>query len=127
VTENEVSRHVVDAAYRIHTVLGPGLLEPVYEEVLAIELKKRRLTVVQQQVVPVIYEGTRIEVGFRADLVVEDSVIIEAKSVVEIAPIHKKQLLTYLRAAGKRLGILINFNVFLIRDGITRIANGVED
>lgn len=113
----------MDAAYRVHTALGPGLLESVYEEVLAHELRKRGLTVVQQQSIPVVYEETRLETGFRADLIVEDRVIVEVKSIAEIAPIHKKQLLTYLRLADKRLGLLIHFNVFLIKDGVTRIVN----
>jgi GxxExxY protein len=124
-TENAVATEIVDVAYRAHTGLGPGLLESVYEAVLASELRKRGLKVTQDQPVPVVYEGTRLELGFRADLIVEDSVIVEVKSVAEIAPIHKKQLLTYLRLADKRLGLLINFNVYLIRDGITRIANGL--
>jgi GxxExxY protein len=121
---NEITGQIVDAAYRVHTVLGPGLLESVYEEVLAHDLPKRGLTVVQQQSIPVVYEETRLETGFRADLIIEDRVIVEVKSITEIAPIHKKQLLTYLRLADKRVGLLINFNVFLIRDGITRIVNG---
>ncbi len=121
--ENEISGQIVDAAYRVHTVLGPGLLESVYEEVLAHELRKRGLTVVQQQSIPVVYEETRLETGFRADLIVEDRVIVEVKSIAEIAPIHKKQLLTYLPLADKRLGLLINLNEFLIKHGITRIVN----
>lgn len=122
-----MARQVVDAAYRIHTSLGPGLLESVYEVVLAYELEKRGLRAVRQQAVPVIYQDTRIEMGFRADLVVEDLVIVEIKSVEALAPVHKKQLLTHLRLSGKRLGLLINFNVALIKDGITRIANGMPD
>ena len=126
-TENEVSKQIVDAAYRIHTTLGPGLLESVYALTLAWELEQRGLRVVRQPEIPVIYQGTRIEVGFRADLLVEDKVIIEVKSVEVLAPVHKKQLLTYLRLADKRLGLLLNFNVALIKDGITRIANGLAE
>ena len=126
-TENEVAKQIVDAAYRIHTSLGPGLLESVYEVVLAYELEKRGLRTIRQQAVPIAYQGTRIEMGFRADLIVEDQVIVEIKSVESIAPVHKKQLLTHLRLADKRLGLLINFNVALIKDGITRIANGMPD
>ena len=111
VTENEVAKQVVDAAYRVHTSLGPGLLESAYEAVLAYELEKRGLRTVRQQAVPIVYQGTRIEVGYRADLIVEDSVIVEIKSVEAVAPLHKKQLLTHLRLADKRLGLLINFNV----------------
>jgi GxxExxY protein len=127
VTENEISGNIIDVAYRAHSLLGPGLLESVYEAVLAIELDKRGLAVVRQQPIPVIYEGTVIPIGFRADLVVEDRVIVEIKSSTEIAVVHKKQLLTYLRLSNKRLGLLINFNVALIRDGITRIVNGLEE
>jgi len=127
VTENEVAKQIVDAAYRVHTSLGPGLLESAYEAVLAHELEKRGLRTARQQAVPIVYQGTRIEMGFRADLIVEDSVIVEIKSVEAIAPVHKKQLLTHLRLADKRLGLLINFNVALIKDGITRIANGMPN
>jgi GxxExxY protein len=127
VTENEVATQIVDAAYRVHTSLGPGLLESVYEVVMAYELEKRGLAVVRQQAVPVVYGGTRIEMGFRADLIVEDKVIVEIKSVEAVAPVHKKQLLTHLRLADKRLGLLINFNVALIKEGIKRIVNGMPD
>lgn len=127
VTENELAKQIVDAAFRVHTTLGPGLLESVYKAVLALELEKRGLHTVRQQPVPVLYQGTRIEMGFRADLIVEDKVIVEIKSADAVAPVHKKQLLTHLRLADKRLGLLINFNVALIKDGITRIANGMPD
>ena len=126
-TENDLAKQIVDAAYRVHTNLGPGLLESAYEAVLAYELENRGLHVVRQQAVPIIYQGTRIEIGFRPDLIVSDLVIVEIKSVEAVAPVHKKQLLTHLRLAGKRLGLLINFNVALIKDGITRIANGMPD
>ncbi len=126
-TENEVAKQIVDAAYRVHTSLGPGLLESVYEVVLAYELEKRGLHTVRQQAVPIVYQGIRIEMGFRADLIIEDQVIVEIKSVDAVAPVHKKQLLTHLRLADKRLGLLINFNVALIKDGITRIVNGLPD
>jgi len=127
VTENDISRHVIDVAFRAHSVLGPGLLESVYQAVLACELKKRGLKVTQQQVIPVIYEGIQIKLGFRADLIIEDSVIVEIKSIDAISPVHKKQLLTYLRLSGKRLGLLINFNVALIKDGMMRIVNGLQE
>jgi GxxExxY protein len=100
------------------------LLESVYETVLAYELDRRGLRTVRQQPIPVVYENIRIDAGFRADLVVEDKVIVEINSVESLAPVHKKQLLTYLRLADKRLGLLINFHVVLIKDGITRIVNG---
>src|SRR5450631_2766007 len=126
-TENAIAKEIVDAAFRIHTTLGPGLLESVYDTVLAYELDRRGLRTVRQQPIPVVYENIRIDTGFRADLVVEDKVIVEIKSVDLIAPVHKKQLLTYLRLADKRLGLLINFNVEFIRNGITRVVNGLEE
>jgi GxxExxY protein len=126
-TEDAVAKEIVDVAFRMHTVLGPGLFESVYEAVLASELQKRGLRLARQQPIPVFYEGTRFEMGFRADIVVEDKVIVEIKSIAEIAAVHQKQLLTYLRLADKRLGLLINFNVARIKDGITRIANGLEE
>ena len=126
-TENDLSKQIVDAAFRIHTTLGPGLLESVYVTTLAWELEQRGLRVIRQAEIPVVYQGTRIEAGFRADLIVEDQVLVEVKSVEQLAPVHKKQLLTYLRLANKRLGLLINFNVALIKDGITRIANQLPE
>lgn len=122
-TENEIATIIVDAAYTIHTRLGPGLLESVYETTLAYELTKRGLELRKQQAMPVIYEAVRMDIGFRADLVVEGKVIVEIKSIDAIAPVHRKQLLTYLRLTDKRLGLLINFNVELIKDGITRVVN----
>lgn len=126
-TENAIAKEIVDAAFRIHTTLGPGLLESVYDAVLAFELDRRGLRTVRQRPIPVVYETVRIDTGFRADLIVEDKVIVEIKSVEVLAPVHKKQLLTYLRLADKRLGLLINFHVALIKDGITRIVNGLEE
>ena len=126
-TENAVAREIVDAAFRLHSALGPGLFESVYEAILASELEKRNLPVTRQQPVPVVYEGTIFEMGFRADLVVDEKVIVEVKSVAAITAVHKKQLLTYLRLSDKRLGLLINFNVAVIKDGITRIVNGLEE
>ncbi|MEK6755048.1 MAG: GxxExxY protein, partial [Bacteroidota bacterium] len=118
---------IVDAAYKVHVALGPGLLESVYEAVLEYELKKRGLKVVRQAPMPVVYESIRLEEGYRTDLIVEGKVIAELKSVEEIAPVHKKQLLTYLRLADKRLGLLINFGDSLIKNGITRIANRLQE
>lgn len=126
-TENEVAKEIVDAAYKIHTALGPGLLETVYEVVLVHELKKRGLQVVRQEPIPIQYGSIRFEEGFRADLIVDDKVIVELKSVESVSPVHKKQLLTYLRLANKRLGLLINFGEELIRDGITRVVNGLPE
>ena len=103
------------------------MLESAYEVLLAHELESRGLRVVRQQDVPVVYRGTQIEMGFRADLVVEDKVIVEIKSIETVLVVHKKQLLTYLRLTDKRLGLLINFNVALIKDGITRVATGMPN
>ena len=125
--ENAVAQQVVDAAFRVHTTLGPGLLESVYEAALAYELEKRGLSITRQQGIPVVYEAVRIHAGSFADLVVEDQVIVEIKAVETVAPVHKKQLLTYLKLADKRLGLLINFNVALIKHGITRIVNGLQE
>jgi GxxExxY protein len=106
VGENAVAQQIVDAAFRVHTTLGPGLLESVYEAALAYELEKRGLRITRQQGIPVVYEAVRIHAGFFADLVVEDQVIVEIKAVETVAPVHKKQLLTYLKLADKRLGLL---------------------
>jgi GxxExxY protein len=126
-TENAIAKEIVDAAFRIHTKLGPGLLESVYDAVLAYEIGRRGLRTSRQQWIPVVYEGVRIDTGFRADLMVEDKVIVEVKSVEVLAPVHKKQLLTYLRLADKRLGLLINFQVALIKNGIVRVVHGLEE
>jgi GxxExxY protein len=126
-TEDAIAHEIVDAAFHIHTALGPGLLESVYDAVLSHELQRRGLHVTRQQAIPIYYDGVKIGVGFRADLIVEDKVIIEIKSVEQLAPVHKKQLLTYLRLADKRLGLLINFHEALIKNGITRIANGLKE
>ena len=124
-TENELSKIIVDTCYRIHVGLGPGLFESVYEEILFYELNKQNLRVRRQQAIPVVWDGKRMEQGFRADLIVENKVIIEIKSVEFIAPVHKKQVLTYLRLTHIKLGLLINFNDALIKHGITRIVNGL--
>jgi len=126
-TENEIATQVVDAAYRVHTGLGPGLLETVYEVVLAHELKKRGLRLVRQQPIPIEYDGIKFDEGFRADIIVEDKVILELKSVEQLARVHHKQLLTYLRLADKRLGLLINFGDEYIKDGIKRIVNNLQE
>ena len=126
-TENEIAKIIVDVAFKIHTTLGPGLLESVYEAVMEHDLLKRGLRVERQVALPVLYDGLRLDEGFRADLIVEKLVIIELKSVEQIHPVHPKQLLTYLKLADKRLGLLINFNVPLIKNGITRIVNGLSE
>jgi GxxExxY protein len=125
--ENEITQEIVDSAYRVHSTLGPGLFESVYEAALAFELERKHLRIVRQQPISVIYESVCIHNGFIADLIVEDAVIVEIKAVEALAPVHRKQLLTYLRLANKRVGLLINFNVFLIKDGIARVVNGLED
>jgi len=118
---------IVDAAYRIHRYLGPGLLESSYEAVFIYELQKLGFSVSAQVPVPIVYESVHLDTGFRADLIVEDLVIIEIKSLEKMAPVHKKQLATYLKLSGKRLGLLINFGEELIKNGITRIVNGLPD
>lgn len=125
-TENAVAKEVVDAAFKVHTTLGPGLLESVYEAVLAHELGLRGLEVQRQTPIAVRYEGLTFEQGFRADLVVGGLVIVEIKSTETTAPVHKKQLLTYLRLSGLKLGLLINFGAPLIKDGITRLVNKLD-
>lgn len=125
--ENEIAAIIVDAAYHIHVTLGPGLLESVYQAILIHELRKRGLHVDDEVGVPVEWDGVRLDLGFRADLIVEDKVIVELKSVEVIAPVHKKQLLTYLRLTDCKLGLLINFGSALIKDGITRVVNGLKE
>ena len=125
--ENEIARAVVHAAYQVHSGLGPGLLESVYEVILAHEIKKAGLPVARQVLLPIWYDGMRLDEGFRIDLLVADKVIVELKSVEQLAPVHKKQLLTYLRLAAKRLGLLINFGAPLMREGIVRVVNGLPE
>ena len=124
-TENEIAKIIVNTSYNIHVKLGPGLLESVYEEILFYELKKQNLVVERQKTIPVIWEKKKMEIGFRADLIVENKVIIELKSIERIAPVHPKQLLTYLKITNLKLGLLINFNEKFIKDGITRIVNNL--
>jgi GxxExxY protein len=120
---NEVSGQVVDAAMKVHSVLGPGLLEGVYEACLAFELESRGHHVQVQLPMPVTYMGLRLDVGYRIDLLVDNMVIVELKSVAKIAPIHEAQLMTYLKLSGHKVGLLINFGVVHLRDGIKRIVN----
>ena len=120
-----ISGTIVDAAYHIHRTLGPGLLESVYEVVLAHEPEKRGLKVERQKAVPITYDGLRFDEGFRADLLVENCVVVELKSVEQLSPVHSKQLLTYLRLLDYRLGLLINFGAPVIKDGVRRIVNGL--
>lgn len=124
-TENELSKIVVGLCLKIHKTLGPGLLESVYEEVLCYELAKQGLKFHRQRGIIVEYEGIKMDLGFRADILIEDKLIVELKSVEAIAPVHHKVLLTYLRLTNLKLGLLINFNVELIKDGIKRIVNNL--
>jgi len=126
-TENEIAKQIVDVAFHIHSTYGPGLLESVYEAIMAHELQKRGLTVSQQQPIPLIHDEVRMGVGFRADLIVGTKVVVEIKSIEAIGLVHKKQLLTYLRLADKHLGLLINFNVELIKNGISRVVNQLPE
>lgn len=126
-TENEIATDILDAAFKVHTSLGPGLLESVYEAVLAYELAKREIIARRQVPIPIRYEDLSFEEGFRADLLVGEKVIVELKSVAAIAPVRAKQVLTQLRLSGHRLGLLINFGEIHLKDGIKRIANGLPD
>ena len=120
---NVISEKIIGAAMQVHRTLGPGLLESAYEACLKYELEKRGLKVLSQVWLPVIYDGMKIDLGYRSDLLVEDSVIVELKAVNKITPVHEAQLLSYLKLSGKHLGLLINFNVALLKDGITRRIN----
>jgi len=124
-TENELSKIVVDCCYKVHTIVGPGLLESVYEEILMYEFLKKELSIKRQQGLPVIYELVKLDLGFRADFIIENKLILEVKSIEAIAPVHQKQLLTYLRLTGIKLGILANFNCALIKDGLQRVVNNL--
>lgn len=125
--ENEIGKAVVDAAVKVHRELGPGLLETVYEVVLARELENRGLCVERQVPVPILYGGIRFEEGFRADIIVENKVILELKSVEQLSKVHAKQVFTYLKLKGLRLGFLLNFGSNLMKDGIERVANGMPE
>lgn len=122
--ENEIGRIVVDTAIQLHRELGPGLLESVYEVLLAHRLQQAGLKVVRQVPVTFEFDGVRFDEGFRADIIVEDKVILELKSVENVNPAHKKQVLTYLRLTGLKLGYLLNFGAAVMKDGIYRIING---
>ncbi len=124
-TENELSSIIVDSAFKVHKTLGPGLLEKVYQAAMAYEFNKRGIAFALERGIPATYENIKLNMGFRADIIVENKVIIEIKSVESLAPIHAKIRLTYLRFADMRLGILINFNMPLIKDGIRRVVNNL--
>ena len=123
--ENYLAKAIVDACFHIHVELGPGLFESLYEEVLHYELCKQGFLVKRQHPVPVIWDDTEMDLGFRADLIVEDLVLIEIKSVKALELVHKKQLMTYLKLTGFKLGLLVNFNEALIKNGIVRIVNNL--
>ena len=125
--ENELAKIIVDSAFKVHTALGPGLLEKVYQAALAYEIQQRGLRVATERGIPAFYEDVKLELGFRADIIVENKVIIECKSIDALAPVHGKILLTYLRLTDMRLGLLINFNVALIKDGIRRVVNDLKE
>lgn len=124
-SENEITDVVLDIAFKIHKKLGPGLFESVYEEILSFELMKKEIAFERQKGIPVIWDEIKMELGFRADLIIENKVIIEIKSIETINPIHPKQVLTYLRLTDMKLGILINFNEPLLKHGIKRVANNL--
>lgn len=120
---NEISGAIINAAMQVHSALGPGLLEEPYKQCLAYELRLRGFRVALEYELPVIYNAVRVETGYRLDLFVENEVIIELKAIKEIAPIHKAQLLTYLKMSGKHLGLILNFNTVHLKDGIVRMVN----
>ncbi len=124
---NEISGQGVDAAIKVHSVLGPGLLENAYEACLKHELEKRGLKVEQQLALPVVYDGVRIDLGYRLDLLVEEQVVVELKAVERITAVHEAQLLSYLKLSDKRLRLLINFNVARLANGIKRMVNNLRD
>ena len=126
-TENEIARQILDAAFSVHSKLGPGLLESVYEIVLAYELKKKGLTAERQKPMPIMYDNIRFDEAFRSDVVVNGKVIAELKSVEALLPVHAKQLLTQLRLSGLKLGFLINFGEAHLKNGIKRVINGHLD
>lgn len=126
-TANEAAKHVVDAAIKVHTLLGSGLLESVYESCLAHELLRRGLKIERQLHLPIRYDDVTIDAGLRLDLVVEHCLIVELKATESLLPIHSAQLLTYLKLGGYPLGLLLNFNVIHMKDGIRRLANGIKD
>ena len=125
--ENEIGRIIVDAAIAVHRELGPGLLESVYEAVLAQELRNRGLNVERQVPVPIVWRGMKFDEGFRADLIVEGKVITELKSVESVSKAHKKQILTHLKLTRMKLGFLLNFGAAVMKDGITRAVNGLGE
>jgi GxxExxY protein len=123
---NKITGAVISAAMKVHSHLGPGLLESAYEACLAHELRKQGMRVAQQVGLPVVYDGEKIDLGYRIDLIVEDVVVVEIKSVEAINPVHQAQLLSYIRLSGRRVGLLINFHVAHLHDGIKRMVDGKD-
>jgi GxxExxY protein len=124
---NQITENIISAAIDVHRTLGPGLLESAYEACLAFELAERGLKIEQQKPLPVIYRQVKLDCGYRLDLLVEEAVVVEVKTVDRIAPIHKAQLLSYLRLSGRKVGLLINFNVEFLKNGIVRLVNNFPD
>ncbi len=124
---NEITKQVIGSAIAVHRALGPGLLESAYEACLSYELIEGGLTVERQKTLPVIYRGTKIDCGYRIDLLVEEEVIVELKAIDRLMPIHSAQLVSYLRLSGCKVGLLINFNVTVLKNGIVRLVNGIDD
>jgi len=124
---NQLSSKIIGAAIEVHRTLGPGLLESAYEECLCYELELRRIKFERQRSLPIIYKGRRLDCGYRLDIVIENKIITELKSIEKIEPIHKAQLLSYLKLSGQKLGLLLNFNVSVMKDGIVRLVNQLEE
>ena len=126
-TYNELSGAILEVAIDIHRRLGPGLMESVYQTILAHELTKRGFSIRKEEPIPLVWDNLQFDIGFRADLIVNELIIIELKSIEQVAPVHKKQVLTYLRVTGKKFGLLINFGEELLKEGVHRIINGKLD
>lgn len=124
-TENEISKLIVDLCFKMHKQYGPGLFESVYEEIFSYEWSKNGIFFTRQQGIPLVHEDIKMEAGFRADFIIDNKVIIELKSIEALAPVHYKQVLTYLKLTNLKLGLLVNFNVDLIKDGIHRVVNNL--
>ena len=124
---NQLSSKIIGAAIEVHRTLGPGLLESAYEECICYELELRRIKFERQKALPIIYKGKRLDCGYRLDIVIDNKIITELKSIEKIEPIHKAQLLSYLKLSGQKLGLLLNFNVSVMKDGIVRLVNQLEE
>lgn len=124
---NQLSSKIIGAAIEVHRTLGPGLLESAYEECICYELELRRIKFERQKALPIHYKGKRLDCGYRLDIVIDNKIITELKSIEKIEPIHKAQLLSYLKLSGQKLGLLLNFNVSVMKDGIVRLVNQLEE